>query len=45
MFPEVPPRVEYSLTKYGKGLLPVFDSMRSWGLQYLESEGIPAKKC
>lgn len=45
MYPEVPPRVEYSLTEYGKGLLPVFDAMRTWGLQYLESEGIPVKAC
>jgi len=45
MYPEVPPRVEYSLMEYGKGLLPVFDAMRTWGLKYLESEGIKAKKC
>ena len=44
-FPEVPPRVEYSLTEYGKDLLPVFDAMRTWGLHYLESEGIQAKGC
>jgi len=45
VFPEVPPRVEYSLTDYGKGLFPVFDAMRTWGLHYLEREGIRAKAC
>ena len=28
VYPEVPPRVEYSLTKKGKKFLPVFDAMR-----------------
>lgn len=28
---EVPPRVEYSLTKIGKELLPVFDVLEKWG--------------
>ncbi|MDD1702099.1 MAG: helix-turn-helix transcriptional regulator [Methanoregula sp.] len=45
VFPEVPPRVEYSLTGYGKDLFPVFGAMRTWGLQYLESEGIKVKAC
>lgn len=45
VFPEVPPRVEYSLTDYGKDLLPVFDDVRNWGRHYLECEGIPAKAC
>ncbi|MEN6611165.1 MAG: helix-turn-helix domain-containing protein [Methanoregulaceae archaeon] len=45
VFPEVPPRVEYSLTDYGKDLFPVFDALRTWGLHYLESEGIKAKIC
>lgn len=44
-YPEVPPRVEYSLTDYGKDLFPIFDAMRIWGLHYLECEEIPAKAC
>ena len=31
IFPEIPPRVEYSLTKYGKSLLPVVEAMQVWG--------------
>lgn len=30
-FAELPPRVEYSLTPLGKSLLPVVQSMQSWG--------------
>lgn len=31
IFPEIPPRVEYSITKYGKSLLPVVQAMQDWG--------------
>jgi DNA-binding HxlR family transcriptional regulator len=31
VFPEVPPRVEYSLTEYGATLEPVTEAMCHWG--------------
>ena len=31
VFPEVPPRVVYSITEYGKTLDPIFRSMNNWG--------------
>ncbi len=31
-FPEVPPRVEYSLTDKGKSLLPHIDGLLSWAM-------------
>jgi DNA-binding HxlR family transcriptional regulator len=37
-FAEVPPRVEYSLTGKGHALLPVIESMRSFGVAWLASE-------
>lgn len=32
----VPAPVEYSLTEYGRSLMPLVESVRSWGRQHLE---------
>lgn len=34
VYPEVPPRVEYSLSELGKTLNPVIDAMAAWGNEY-----------
>lgn len=34
VYPEVPPRVEYSMTKLGTTLSPVLESMATWGNNY-----------
>ena len=35
IYAEIPPRVEYSLTKKGKTLVPVFDMLNEWALDYI----------
>ncbi|WP_046226129.1 winged helix-turn-helix transcriptional regulator [Paenibacillus dauci] len=37
-FPQVPPKVEYSLTPKAKSLIPVLDAMCIWGEENFESE-------
>jgi DNA-binding HxlR family transcriptional regulator len=34
VFPEVPPKVEYSLTEFGKTLEPIIVQMKDWGEKY-----------
>ncbi|MBB3702482.1 winged helix-turn-helix transcriptional regulator [Alloprevotella rava] len=35
-FPEIPPRVEYSLTDKGKSLLPLIDNLLVWASENME---------
>lgn len=37
VFPVVPPRTEYSLTDFGRGLSPILYAMSDWGQGYLKS--------
>ena len=41
-YPEVPPRVEYSLTEKGEALLPLIEDMRSYGREWLSAACAPA---
>lgn len=38
VYPEVPPRVEYAMTDYGKTLTPVVKALHSWGQQHLKRQ-------
>ncbi len=41
-YPEMPPRVEYSLTAKGEALLPLIEDMRRYGREWL---GVDAASC
>ncbi len=34
IYHQIPPKVEYSLTEFGKSLMPVLLQMNQWGTQY-----------
>jgi len=37
VYPVVPPKVEYSMSEFGRSIIPVLDVMCNWGEGYLES--------
>ena len=42
VFPEVPPRVEYEITPFGRTLGPIMMSLRDWGERYrAEQQRLP----
>lgn len=34
VYPVVPPKVEYSITEYGRSLEPILDAMHKWGAKH-----------
>ncbi len=35
IYPEIPPKVEYELTDFGKTLIPILDALYGWGKEYI----------
>lgn len=44
VYPVVPPKVEYSLTDFGKSIIPVLDAMCTWGSEYIENTSKTCKE-
>ncbi|MDE7397881.1 MAG: helix-turn-helix transcriptional regulator, partial [Muribaculum sp.] len=36
IFPELPPRSEYTITELGRSLLPIIDAMMKWGVDHYD---------
>jgi DNA-binding HxlR family transcriptional regulator len=36
VYPEIPPKVEYSLTASGRTVIPVVEALCDWGKDYLD---------
>ena len=36
MYPEIPPKVEYSLTDFGRTIIPVLEALAQWGIEYTD---------
>ncbi|MEM6345064.1 MAG: helix-turn-helix domain-containing protein [Bacteroidota bacterium] len=40
VYPEVPPKVEYSITEKGKSAIPIVNAIREYGIELMTKEGI-----
>jgi DNA-binding HxlR family transcriptional regulator len=41
---ERPPRVDYALTRYGRTLIPLVDSMVAWGERHVHRGAVPGEQ-
>lgn len=44
IFPVIPPKVEYSLTDFGRSIKPVLGAMYSWGSDYLKQKSATVQR-
>jgi len=42
IFPVIPPRVEYTLSPFGKTLEPVIGAIKAWGAEHLLNQAQPS---
>lgn len=45
VIPEKPPKTIYSLTAFGKSIIPVLEAMCKWGIGYLDSLDVQTPCC
>lgn len=45
VYPEVPPRVEYAITDFGRTLIPILEALCTWGAEYLGIDETSSHQC
>ena len=45
VYAEVPPRVEYRITEFGKTLIPILEALCDWGADYLGIDDSASFQC
>jgi len=45
IYPEVPPRVEYAITEFGRTLIPILQALCTWGANYLGIDETSSPQC
>lgn len=45
VYPEVPVRVEYMITEFGKTLIPILEALCDWGSNYLGIDNAAPSRC
>lgn len=41
VYPVVPPKTEYSISEFGKSIIPIINAMCDWGNNYLDKSDTP----
>lgn len=44
VYPQIPPKVEYSITEYGMTLKPILEAMHEWGTKHITRKMDNVKK-
>ncbi|WP_220026491.1 MULTISPECIES: winged helix-turn-helix transcriptional regulator [Paenibacillus] len=44
IYPQIPPKVEYSITEYGMSLSPVLETLHQWGVAHIERKQLTKEK-
>ncbi|MNG10668.1 putative HTH-type transcriptional regulator YtcD [compost metagenome] len=44
VYPQIPPKVEYSITEYGMSLSPILEALHQWGVAHIERKQLTKAK-
>ena len=44
IYPQIPPKVEYSITEYGMSLSPIMETLHQWGVAHIKHKKLKKAK-